>query len=149
MKRGLVIGKFMPVHQGHIALIHFAASQCDELIVSMSHTPNDPINGELRFSWMQEIFHTFPNINLYSIEDNFDDTSLALPERTKEWAERMRQVYPPIDILFSSEEYGIPFAANMSAEHRSFDPERKTIPISATLIRTHPFRYWDFIPEVV
>jgi HTH-type transcriptional repressor of NAD biosynthesis genes len=34
MIRGLVIGKFMPVHNGHIALINFAASQCDELIVS-------------------------------------------------------------------------------------------------------------------
>mgnify|MGYP003834889701 CR=1 FL=1 len=33
MKRGLVIGKFMLVHKGHIALINFAASQCDELIV--------------------------------------------------------------------------------------------------------------------
>ncbi len=149
MKRGLIIGKFMPVHQGHIALIHYAASQCDELIVSMSYTHNDPINGELRFSWMQEIFLAYPNIKLYSIEDNFDDTSLALPERTKQWAERMRQVYPPIDILFSSEEYGIPFAENMSAAHHSFDPERKTIPVSATLIRNHPFRYWDFIPEVV
>jgi HTH-type transcriptional regulator, transcriptional repressor of NAD biosynthesis genes len=31
MKRGLVIGKFMHIHNGHIALIDFAASQCDEL----------------------------------------------------------------------------------------------------------------------
>ncbi len=149
MKRGLVIGKFMPVHQGHIALIHFAATQCDELIVSMSYTPHDPIDGELRFSWMQEIFLAHPAIKLYSIEDNFDDVTLALPERTRQWAERMRQVYPPIDILFSSEEYGLPFAENMSAAHCSFDLERTTIPVSATRIRTHPFRYWEFIPEVV
>lgn len=54
MKRGLVIGKFMPIHNGHTALINFAASQCDELIVSMSYTPDDKINPELRFQWIKE-----------------------------------------------------------------------------------------------
>src|SRR5436853_130429 len=62
MKRGLVIGKFMPIHNGHIALINFAAAQCDELIVSMSFTPHDPINAELRFIWIQQIFQIQPNI---------------------------------------------------------------------------------------
>lgn len=50
MKRALVIGKFMPIHNGHIALIEFAATQADEVIVSMSYTPNDPIDPDLRFT---------------------------------------------------------------------------------------------------
>ena len=58
MIRGLVIGKFMPVYKGHIALIHFAASQCDELIVSMSYTHNDPINFQWRFNWLQKFLLT-------------------------------------------------------------------------------------------
>ena len=53
MRRGLVIGKFMPVHKGHLALIDFALTQCDELIVSMSYTVKDPILKELHicFGW--------------------------------------------------------------------------------------------------
>ena len=46
----------MPLHLGHIALIRFAATQCDEMIVSMTYKSNDPIDGELRFSWIKEYF---------------------------------------------------------------------------------------------
>lgn len=56
MKRGLVIGKFMPLHKGHIALIEFATTKCDELIVSMSYTDTDPIDPRLRFEWIKQQF---------------------------------------------------------------------------------------------
>ncbi|MFT3948822.1 MAG: adenylyltransferase/cytidyltransferase family protein [Agriterribacter sp.] len=56
MKRGLVIGKFMPLPKGHIALIEFAAAQCDELIVSMSYTDADAVDPQLRFGWVKEQF---------------------------------------------------------------------------------------------
>lgn len=149
MKRGLVIGKFMPIHNGHIALINFAASQCDELIVSMSYTPSDPINAELRFNWIKEIFKNQPNIKPALIADDFDNDLLNLDERTEIWAKRMQEVYPKIDMLFSSEEYGKPFAFNLKAEHILFDQQRTATPVSATLIRGNPFKYWNFIPEEV
>lgn len=61
----------------------------------------------------------------------------------------MKEVYPKIDMLFSSEFYGEPFAFNLDAEHILFDEPRKFIPVSATLIRTKPFQYWEFIPKEV
>jgi len=76
MKRGLVIGKFMPVHAGHIALIRFAATHCDELIVSMSYTDDDPIAHRLRFSWLQDILMNQSNIKSAMVKDDFDDVSL-------------------------------------------------------------------------
>jgi HTH-type transcriptional repressor of NAD biosynthesis genes len=149
MKRGLVIGKFMPIHQGHIALINFAASRCDELIVSMSFTDDDPINGDLRFSWIKEIFSNQPHIHIHKIKDDFDNDALPLEERTKQWADRTREVYPPIDIIISSEHYGEPFAKNLGVENSVFDIERKDFPVSGSLIRQNPFAYWNFIPLVV
>jgi HTH-type transcriptional regulator, transcriptional repressor of NAD biosynthesis genes len=149
MTRALVIGKFMPIHNGHLALIAFAASKADEVIVSMSYTANDPINPELRLGWIREIFKNQPNIIPVSIEDNFDDETLALPERTKIWANAMRKAYPKIDVVVSSESYGEPFALNLNAQHILFDAHRREIPVSASLIRAKPFLYWKFIPEVV
>lgn len=149
MKRGLVIGKFMPVHHGHIALINFASAQCDELIVSMSFTPHDPIDHNLRFAWISEIFKDVPNVKLNQIPDNFDDESLPLTERTRLWAAAIQKIYPPIDIVFSSENYGEPFANNLGAQHKLFDIRRKQNPVSATQIRSHPFAHWSFIPAVV
>ncbi|RZK16388.1 MAG: ATPase [Flavobacterium sp.] len=149
MKRGLVIGKFMPIHNGHIALINFAVSQCDELIVSMSYTHDDKINPDLRFEWIKEIFKNQPKIKPAIVVDDFDIEMLPIQQRTLIWADKMREVYPKIDVLFSSEDYGEPFANNLEAEHILFDQPRNLIPISATLIRNNPFRYWDFIPKEV
>lgn len=149
MKRGLVIGKFLPIHQGHIALIDFAASQCDELIVSMSAALTDTINPEIRLEWLQQIFHGRPNIKCFQITDDFDDDTLPLDFRTKIWAAFIQKTYPPIDVIFSSEEYGEPFARHLKAEHIQFDPPRKQFSVSASGIRSAPFKYWEFIPPEV
>jgi HTH-type transcriptional repressor of NAD biosynthesis genes len=149
MIRGLVIGKFMPVHKGHLALIRFAAARCNELIVSMSYTENDLLNFQLRMEWLKEIFAGQPHIKIHIIKDDFDDETLPLPDRTKIWAKRMKKYYPPVNVIFSSENYGDLFAENLGAKHIMFDPDRKNIPVSATLIRTKPCTYWDYIPTSV
>lgn len=149
MTRGLVIGKFMPIHRGHVALIRFAASQCDELIVSMSFTPNDPIPPAQRFDWIKAIFADDANIKPAMVEDNFDDDTLPLTERTRIWAAFIRRTYPHIDVIFSSETYGEPFAANLGAKHVVYDLGRRITPVSATRIREKPLTHWEFIPEEV
>jgi HTH-type transcriptional regulator, transcriptional repressor of NAD biosynthesis genes len=149
MKHGLVIGKFRPVHQGHIALINFALQYCDELIVSMSYTPTDPIPHSLRFDWLKKIFEINPKIKVEESLDDFDSENLSLNERTKIWARFIEKRFPKIDVVVSSEEYGVPFAQHLKATSVLFDPSRNQIPISATKIRTRPFAYWQYIPEIV
>lgn len=149
MIRGLVIGKFMPIHQGHIALINFAADQCDELIVSMSYTDKDPIPAPLRFSWVCEIFKERPSIKPFMVKDDFDNEYLPLIHRTRIWSEFIFRTYPTIDVLFSSEDYGEPFAKYLGVKHQAFDPARKKFAVSGTRIRNKPFQYWDYIPAVV
>lgn len=149
MKRGLVIGKFLPVHKGHVALINFAASQCDELIVSMSFTSSDPIEPGLRLNWLKDIFKNRESIKIASIADDFDGESLPLEERTRIWAEVIRKTYPPVHILVSSEAYSIPFSRHLGAENRLYDVPRSIFPVSATLIRKDPYKHWEFLPEPV
>ena len=145
MKRGLVIGKFIPLHQGHIALIRFAASQCDELILSMTYAVNDPIPGPLRFEWIKEEFKANKNIRPEITPDDFDDESIPLSQRLPRWAEFLSKRFGKIHVIFSSEEYGDSLAEYLGVVHVSFDHDRKLFPVSATLIREKPFRYWDFI----
>jgi HTH-type transcriptional repressor of NAD biosynthesis genes len=149
VKRGLVIGKFMPLHFGHIALIRFAASQCDELIVSMTCKPGDPIDGELRFSWIIEYFEYDSKIKPWISLDDFDQESFPIEERMKLWAAFIQRTFPPIDTIFSSEKYGDLFAREPGVNHVSFDLGRRLTPVSAFLIRQAPFEYWQFIPNVV
>ncbi|MBI3220304.1 MAG: AAA family ATPase [Bacteroidetes bacterium] len=147
--RGLVIGKFMPVHQGHLTLIHFAASHCEQLIVSMSYTSDDPIPSSVRAIWLIELLKPYPNITVEVSLDDFDDPSLPLAKRTKIWADFIRKRFPPIDLIVSSEQYGAPFAAQLGAAELLFDMQRTQFPISATQIRNRPLYYWDYIPEIV
>jgi HTH-type transcriptional regulator, transcriptional repressor of NAD biosynthesis genes len=149
MKRGLVIGKFMPVHQGHMALIHFALMHCDELIVSMSYTLTDPIPHSLRFDWLKKIFEQEPKIKIEESLDDFDNESLPLIDRTKIWARFIEKRFPKIDAVISSEEYGAPFAQHLGASSVLFDTSRIQTPVSATKIRNSPFLYWQYIPEIV
>src|SRR6187551_2644418 len=115
----------------------------------MSFTDHDPIDGDLRFSWIKEIFTNQPGIRIYKIKDDFDNDALPIEERTKLWANRIREGYPPVDVIISSEHYGAPFAKNLGVECIVFDMERKSFPVSGSLIRQRPFAYWDFIPLVV
>jgi len=149
MKRGLVIGKFMPLHLGHIALIRFAAAQCDELIVSLSYTLHDPIDFNLRFFWIRQVLSDQPHIKPEILLDDFDNESLSLSHRAKIWAAIIKMRFPSIDLLFSSEEYGESFAARLGVPSIVFDMQRGYVPVSASVIRENPFRYWDFIPEIV
>lgn len=147
MTRGLVIGKFMPVHKGHIALVEFACSHCDEVIVSMSFTPRDVIPGHVRFEWVRAALAHLPKAKPFVVIDDFDDESLAPDPRVKIWSDFIKKTYPPIDIVISSEEYGPPFAKNLGARHIFFDPARQHVPVSATMIRSKPLTHWDFIAE--
>ena len=66
----------MPVHNGHLALIDFAKSQCNELIVSMSYTLTDPIDHNIRFGWLKQLLADDPNVKVEESLDDFDDESV-------------------------------------------------------------------------
>lgn len=149
MRKALVFGKFMPVHAGHVALVEFAASCTDSLIVSMSYTPHDSIDPALRLSWLQALFGDRPNFEIVAEPDDFHDATLPLEEATKLWAAFIHRRFPDIDGFICSEAYGEPLSRHLMLPVIYFDPARQRVPVSATLIRQQPFRYWDFIPAVV
>src|SRR6218665_3242293 len=105
-KKGLVFGKYMPVHAGHLALIEFAKSQCEQVIVSMSFMANDPIDHSLRLRWLQKFFEGQSNVMIVEKIDDFHDESLPLFEATKLWADFIRREFPDIEAFFCSEDYG-------------------------------------------
>lgn len=148
MTRGIVIGKFLPIHLGHLALIDFASQRCDELIVSMSYKLTDPIAPELRFSWLKALTEKNPKVRLRMVRDDFDKETLEMDPRMRLWASVIDFNFGSFQKIFSSEDYGEPLARQMGAEHVSFDRERKQFPISGSQIRKEPTKYWHFIPTV-
>ena len=137
MGTGLVIGKFWPPHNGHLALIRFAMTQSHKVFVIICDGPRYDIPGALRLQWLQQIF---PEADvLITPEDHADNDSFG-------WAEKTKQLLGFIpDKVFSSEDYGEPYARHLGSQHVSFDPRREQVPISGTAIRKDPYRYWEYL----
>jgi HTH-type transcriptional regulator, transcriptional repressor of NAD biosynthesis genes len=146
---GLVFGKFMPIHNGHLALIQFAKMHCKELIISMSYTLNDPIDRLIRFEWLKQIFENNKQVKLEMHLDDFQDENMELFESTKLWAKFINDKFPRIEAFFCSELYGEPLSFHLNLPCYFFDMDRNKIPISATAIRNNPFKNWLHIPSVV
>lgn len=149
MKTGLVIGKFMPLHDGHIALVKFAAARCDRLYVAVCSRDFEPIPGDLRFKWVMETFKGMNNVKFMNIDSPLPDAPYPSESVSRAWAEYFKMLngsgMEKIDVVFSSEGYGWLFAKHLEAEHIMFDQERTEHNISATMIRENPIRHYERI----
>lgn len=147
MIRGLVLGKFMPPHKGHLHLIEQARTQCQELTVVVGTLASEPIDGRLRFRWMQELCSDCRVVHLTDENPQYPHEH---PEFWSIWKASLQRMHPePLDLLFTSEDYGDRLALELGATHVCVDPGRGTVPISATEIRHRPLSNYDFIPELI
>lgn len=142
MRRGLVVGKFLPPHLGHSVLIDAARGQCDELTVLVCNMAGQTIAGELRASWLREIH---PDVDVRLIDD--------LPpgqDTSENWARYTKLLLGGApDVIFTSEEYGDDFARFAGCEHVQVDVERSGVRISATMIRADPLAHLHFLAPCV
>ena len=144
---GFFGGKFLPMHRGHLYCIDTAARQCDHVTVLLFYGGNDEMRIRtegteayrtlaFREAQMRRVCALYPNVECHTV----DITALKLPDGTEDWdAETplVRAYVPHMDYVYSSEpSYGAYFArAYPEAQHIIVDAERKTYPISSTLIR--------------
>lgn len=145
-KTGLVIGKFYPFHKGHQYLIQEAQNNCDKVYVIVCHTEKYKIPVKTRSSWIKS---TFPDaiVKILVHDTKLDSDS---PEISDVWAKLTVKFLGFVpDAVFSSENYGSPYAEHMGSKHHLVDLKRLRVPISATKIRSDVFKHWDFLPEVV
>lgn len=146
MATGLIIGKFMPPHRGHQHLIDSARRQVEQLTVILFSKAHEPIPGRLRHQWLSRLYPDLPVLHITE-EHPIDFNDPAVWEL---WIGAIRRVYPHgPDFTFSSEGYGEELARRLGARHILVDLPREQVPVSATLIRSAPLRYWDYLPPVV
>jgi HTH-type transcriptional regulator, transcriptional repressor of NAD biosynthesis genes len=142
---GLILGKFLPPHLGHQYLADFARNYVDELIVVVGTRPEDPIPGQLRIEWMKEMVPQAKHIHV--IDQNPVETH---PHYWDIWENTLRNALPYIpDYLFASENYGWKLADIMKMKYIPVNHARSLVPISGTMIRNHPLKYWQYLPPVV
>ena len=150
MKRGFVLGKFMPPHAGHMLLCETAARLVDELTILVGWLPDDPIPGPLRLKWMQELF---PQARVVGHGEVVPQTPEESPDFWPIWRDIVRSAHPaPIDMVFAGEGYGAELARQVGG---TFVPAatrgaRDAVGgLSGTAVRADPWSHWPLLPSPV
>ncbi|MCA9635866.1 MAG: AAA family ATPase [Myxococcales bacterium] len=147
MTRGMVLGKFMPPHAGHLYLVDFARRMVDDLTVVVGTLAAEPIPGALRFQWMRELY---PDVRVLHLEDPNPQDPSEHPDFWGIWRRSLGRILPaPPDLVFASEAYGAPLAELFGARFIPVDLARGALPVSGTAIRAAPWAHWRHLPRPV
>ena len=142
-QEGLVIGKFRPPHKGHSLLINTALEQCEHLtIILCENTVSDKIPAYIRNYWLTDLFPT-ATIKIVDVTECDSEEPEYWAKTTREWLG-----FTP-DVVFTSENYGEPWAKALGCDHVLVDLDRAKIPISASKFMSDPTKYLDFLEPVV
>lgn len=144
---GFVLGKFMPLHKGHMHLLRVASASSEALTIMVCSLPDDPISGDLRVNWVRELF---PQANVVH-------QSTPIPQEPKEhpqfwdiWRSTIERHVPiSIDAVFASEDYGWRLARELNAAFVPVDPKRAMVPVSGSTVRSDPYTHWHYLPAPV
>lgn len=150
---GLILGKFLPPHAGHLYLVHRALQDCEKVYLLLCSQTTEPIPGIYRHRWLRLIYQNeclTGHLILRHITEEISDAHRDNPDAPRIWAQKVREhVSGKIDRVYTSEAYGTQFADALSATLVSVDPGRDQVPVSATDIREHPLHYWSYIPVFI
>ena len=151
MRRGLVIGKFMPLHRGHELLIDYALAECDDVtVVVYDDNPAGsypPMPANRRAGWVRTLYPSLENIVV--LPDPWEgEPENDGPAYADRYAEQVAFL-GPFDRFYSSERAYDTFATRLGAEHRVLDEARAMVPVSGTAIRSEPYRYRGMMSPLV
>ena len=142
---GLVLGKFMPLHQGHELLLNFAYNFVDNLYVVLDQIKNEPIPVIKRCQWVKQ---TIPQANVLYLREYHPQELKEHPDFWPIWQNSLLSLVPEkLDYVFASENYGFQLAEVLGAEFIPFDLKRKNVPISATKIRENLYENWNYLSD--
>lgn len=149
---GMILGKFLPPHRGHLYLIEFALQTVDHLCVVLGSLKSEPIAGEVRFEMLQEIFPTslYPRLQILHLSDENPQYPHEDPHFWQIWQTSLERILPHRpDLVFASDDYGWKLAEVLGAQFMPVDPGRENFQISGTAIRENPYQHWDMLPSPV
>ena len=136
MTRGLVFGKFMPLHRGHQVLIEHALEASDALTVAVydSSPPGDypSMPLDLRARWISELYPRAEAI--VSLGDPRRDANDGDDPKYAELYAEQLEFLGQFDRVFSGEQRYERFADLIGAEHIVVEGAR-SVPVSGTAIR--------------
>lgn len=144
---GMLLGKFMPPHYGHVYLADFARHFVEDLTIVVGTLKSESIPGHLRYEWMKQLF---PTANVIHLDEELPQDPSEHPDFWNLWQSALQKILPQKpDVIFASEPYGQKLAEVLGGRFIPVNPERSIRPVSGTSVRTDPYKNWELIPPPV
>lgn len=163
--RGLVLGKFQPVHIGHIGLIKFAGSLCNTVEVHVSDDPKNDIlhvedriaalRADLGIQSLDTLIRPFEDKTYHAMPRDKDGT-VTSEEYWTWYMTALKRLYAPNtklslpDVIISSDLYGKEIAKRLGVRWIPYDPTREmTTGLSATKVKQDLLTFYtELSPEM-
>lgn len=148
-KIGMYGGSFNPLHLGHVNNIIAAANQCEKLYVVLSVTKDkEEIDHRERLMWLKNLTKDMENVEVFEI---FDDN---ISKESYDWENGAKDIRnyigKPIDAVFTGDDYkGKNIWESLYKESDIVYTPRSDTNISSTMIRENPYKYYEYLPDIV
>jgi HTH-type transcriptional repressor of NAD biosynthesis genes len=155
----LIVGKFFPPHVGHEYLVRTALEFSRRVTVLVLAASSEPLPMALRAQWLRQCFPDTADLRVVAALDDvpvdYDDEAIwrahvdVMRRALRGDAAVHDEPERPVDVVFSSEEYGETLARWFGARHVCLDRGRALHPVSATAIRRDLTGCWMSLPAPV
>lgn len=149
-KTGLTIGKFAPLHKGHVDMIKFALENVDTLYIIVYNSPDKTeVPIQVRAAWIRDIFRIENVIVIegYNAPNRHEDT-LEVRMMQEEYIGKVMSSVK-LTHFISSESYGDHLSKSLGVENLIYDIKRRKRNISSTMIRDNILLHRKQIPNQI
>ena len=147
MTSGIVVGRFLPLQAGHIAMIRTARALVDDLTIILCWQEGDAISAARRLQWLREMF---PSVRIVGIESASPQDVAGSAEGIGRLRDEIQTLHrAPIDRLIASDRRQGALATALGTLFTLIDPDHQAVPVTSAQIRADPFGHWRFVPPAV
>ena len=139
----------MPPHAGHVFCAEVGKARCDLMTVLVCSHDAEPIDGHLRAKWMRACLPQ-PGYRVLHMHRDIPQPPEDAADFWPIWRKAIAEFHPErIDWVFGSEGYVHRLAREVGAKPFPVDTDRQIVPVSATAIRSDPWKNWDYVTGAV